>query len=65
MGDRKHSIHDFIQKHKRNAEKTAPYNERLCPYCNGSGINPRSPTDYATMQPQRCSVCGGRGRVPR
>ena len=61
----KHTIRESIRKLRKHTDDPAPYNERLCPYCNGSGINPRIPTDYATMQPQRCAVCGGRGRVPR
>ncbi|MDO4219761.1 MAG: hypothetical protein Q4D22_00815 [Candidatus Saccharibacteria bacterium] len=39
-------------------------NDRVCPYCNGSGIDNSHPANTLTMQPQRCSVCGGRGRIP-
>ena len=39
-------------------------NDRVCPYCSGSGIDNSHPANTLTMQPQRCSVCGGRGRIP-
>ena len=59
------SISEIMRLLKKRREKKEYLNEKLCPYCNGSGINSQSPTDFGTMQPQRCSICGGRGRIPR
>ena len=48
-------------EHKSDRDRL---NDRVCPYCNGSGIDNHNPTNALTMQPQRCSICGGRGRIP-
>lgn len=47
---------------KANQPKSAPrYAGKVCPYCGGSGL--RNETQMLPIQ-VKCSVCGGRGRIP-
>ena len=37
----------------------------VCPYCHGTGFrNNSNPITAISLQPQRCNVCGGSGRIP-
>ena len=61
-------IHAITQRSKqRKAEKANKPKEasrfagKICPYCGGSGI--RNETTMLPIQ-VKCSVCGGRGRIP-
>ena len=65
------SIKSFLKAViKRRKETKSTQNEnsspiesagRICPYCGGSGL--RNDTRMYPVQ-LRCSVCGGRGRIP-
>lgn len=38
---------------------------RICPYCRGTGLRSNNnPITGLTAQPERCSICGGSGRIP-
>ncbi len=51
------------KRNQRDHEKAA-LNSRICPYCNGSGLDNNNPVNPLVGQPRSCMVCGGRGRVP-
>ena len=51
-----------LKAEKANKPKEVPrYAGKVCPYCGGSGI--RNETTMLPIQ-VKCSVCGGRGRIP-
>ncbi len=54
----------FIDRRTQRIIETAAQNGRICPYCNGSGIDNNSHVNSFSGCPSRCPVCGGRGRIP-
>ena len=64
--------HRIIFKHVHNRgrhkdqkpDKAPRLNERICPYCGGSGINNDYRLSTISGTPPRCGICGGRGRIP-
>ena len=53
------------ERTSKKRSKESPNPGQICPYCHGTGLREGvSQITIMTMQPQRCEICGGSGRLP-